>query len=113
METKRLKPCPFCGNKKIEYSGLAANYRYIECEDCGAAGPVASSNEAAAKLWNARASEIPKPHGALVDRDDLIKMIDVSIDIDGEENARNVTRAFNEILDTIRGMRPVIEAEGE
>ena len=57
--------------------------------------------------------EVAEPHGRLGDLDDLIKIIDVSVVIEGEENAKNVTRAFNEILNTIRGLSPVIEAEGE
>ena len=57
--------------------------------------------------------EISVPHGGLIDAEDLIKILDVSVEIEGEENAKNVAKAFNEVLDTIRGMSPVIEAEGE
>ena len=57
--------------------------------------------------------EILVPHGGLIDAEDLIKILDVSVEIEGEENAKNVVKAFNEVLDTIRGMSPVIEAEGE
>ena len=57
--------------------------------------------------------EISEPHGGLIDAEDLIKILDVNVEIEGEENARNVAKAFNEILDTIRGISPVIEAEGE
>lgn len=67
---------------------------------------------AALKRQN-RIIEVPEPHGGLIDSVDLIKILDVSVEIEGEENARNVTKAFNEVLDTIRGMSPVIEAEGE
>nr|AHF24042.1 predicted protein [uncultured bacterium Contig643] len=114
MNKPTLKSCPFCGRDEAYYSGMAANYRYIECSGCGASGPAAETDEEAAALWNDRAvPEIPKPHGKLVDADDLIKMIDVNIEIEGEENAKNVTKAFNEILDTIRGMEPVVDAEGK
>ena len=67
---------------------------------------------AALKRQN-RIIEVPEPHGGLIDSVDLIKILDVSVEIEGEENARNVAKAFNEVLDTIRGMSPVIEAEGE
>ena len=67
---------------------------------------------AALKRQN-RIVEVPEPHGELIDAVDLIKILDVSVEIEGEENARNVAKAFNEVLDTIRGMSPVIEAEGE
>ena len=55
--------------------------------------------------------EILMPHGKLIDAEDLIKMLDIHIEIDGLENAKNVTRAFNEFIDTIRGMSAVIEEE--
>ena len=32
-----LKPCPFCGSKKITHHSGSNNY--IECDDCGTTGP--------------------------------------------------------------------------
>lgn len=56
-------------------------------------------------------TDVPEPHGKLIDAEDLIKILDISIEIDGRENAERVTKAFNDILDTIRGVSAVIEEE--
>lgn len=56
-------------------------------------------------------TSVPVPHGKLIDADDLIKILDISIEVDGKENAIRVTKAFNDLLDTIRGMSAVIEEE--
>ena len=88
------------------------------CADC----PIYFAGLCSVKLQNGKCPldgipewcpmiEVPTPHGRLFDAEDLIKILDVSIEVDGLENAQRVTKAFNEILDTIRGMTGVIEEE--
>jgi hypothetical protein len=47
-----LKLCPFCCSLKVELFGDR-----VECERCGAQGPVLSDWEIAVRAWN----EIPRP----------------------------------------------------
>ncbi len=51
-----LKPCLFCGESgdeiHHEHSGAL---RWIECGECGARGPEASTEIEATELWNTRA----------------------------------------------------------
>ena len=55
--------------------------------------------------------EVATPHGKLIDAEDLIKIFDINLEIDGRENAERVTKAFNDLLDTIRNVSAVIEEE--
>lgn len=56
---RELKPCPFCGSKKISYSthqiGIA-----VGCDSCGAVCEIKGSKEQCAEAWNTRA---PSPAG--------------------------------------------------
>lgn len=55
-----LKPCPFCGSTLLmDYFDCR-----IECENCGAHGPQASSTENAVKWWN----EVPRLSGGELNR---------------------------------------------
>lgn len=54
-----LKPCPFCGSKKIRESvdgTLDFNNCLWYCEDCGADGPNNNSIDESLNAWNRRAS---------------------------------------------------------
>lgn len=54
---KNLKPCPFCGSKKIEFSN---NRCCLYCDECESEGPVSylmnydDVKKDAVKLWNER-----------------------------------------------------------
>lgn len=58
----RMAPCPFCGEadeheklKSSDAHGIAPdNSTCVECQNCGAHGPWASTEEGAAELWNSR-----------------------------------------------------------
>jgi len=49
-----LKPCPFCHTVDRIMQESNCYGRFIECLLCGARGPIARSEEEAAKLWNRR-----------------------------------------------------------
>ena len=49
-----LEPCPFCGSVNVAPSTNGFENDYIECENCGAAGPVSSRESKAAIAWNRR-----------------------------------------------------------
>ena len=49
-----LKPCPFCHTVDRIIQESDCGERFIECLLCGARGPIARSENKAAKLWNKR-----------------------------------------------------------
>ena len=49
-----LKPCPFCGAEKAEYTESIAGY-WVECPSCGARTKTGCTLGAAMALWNRRA----------------------------------------------------------
>ncbi len=56
----RLKPCPFCGSKDLEYE-FSGSQGYIKCNSCYALGPEAAEAadpicdvDAAFDIWNKR-----------------------------------------------------------
>lgn len=52
----RLKSCPFCGGLRIkteEHHAGAKEYR-VQCETCGAEGPIKDSYAEANAAWNTR-----------------------------------------------------------
>ena len=53
-----LKPCPFCGSKKVKVNQFK---EYVECDRCGATGPFISNqflfrttSKKAIAAWNKR-----------------------------------------------------------
>ena len=52
----KLKKCPFCKSKNVDYEVNAWDFGYIVCYDCHAQGPsvlaVLGANSKAAGLWN-------------------------------------------------------------
>jgi transcription initiation factor TFIIIB Brf1 subunit/transcription initiation factor TFIIB len=54
---EELKPCPFCGSKKLVYSN-----NFINCMDCGALVAGKSNQEEHIKAWNNRveSDELPE-----------------------------------------------------
>lgn len=50
--TPALLHCPFCGNT----SAKLAPHKQVRCENCGATGPTAWTDDEAAARWNRRAS---------------------------------------------------------
>ena len=48
----KLKPCPF--GCKGENARLSLSKSFIECDSCGAHGPIHFSPRVAVKLWNTR-----------------------------------------------------------
>lgn len=50
-----LKPCPFCGSKKVRVvTSITAGY--VLCDECDAEGPLArlATGESPVDLWNRR-----------------------------------------------------------
>lgn len=51
-----LKPCPFCGSKKI----VVKNGKYawwVKCDDCGTEGAIKLKKAVAIEAWNRRQIE--------------------------------------------------------
>lgn len=53
MAENKLKPCPFCGNNKIEVKYLYFR-PYIICEKCYAQLPCYNTYTRVAEAWNRR-----------------------------------------------------------
>ena len=52
-----LKPCPFCGSKKIQ-DNYDWGYFWVECKDCKCKGPDSFEDyEKALQKWNRRVKE--------------------------------------------------------
>jgi Lar family restriction alleviation protein len=50
-----MKPCPFCGQESLEIlDGMFTSEIVVECPNCKAEGPHASSEAEAIALWDAR-----------------------------------------------------------
>jgi Lar family restriction alleviation protein len=56
---QKLKQCPFCGSKNLEFSTntIMDNPHYIWCFDCNTIGPDGKTKTKAIKLWNTRVSK--------------------------------------------------------
>lgn len=59
-----LKPCPFCGSKRVYSAKVKKGIYRVECWCCGAIVESVSSTEKAIKHWNTRA----------IDSDELLKI---------------------------------------
>lgn len=56
--SEKLKPCPFCGEKKdLEFEKDSNGNWTVECACCGAIGPWSRSKEQARALWDERVGE--------------------------------------------------------
>jgi Lar family restriction alleviation protein len=53
MKTPNIKPCPFCGEKKVMSHG-GVYWWFISCEAkrCGADGPPRRTEKGAINAWN-------------------------------------------------------------
>jgi Lar family restriction alleviation protein len=54
-----LKPCPFCGSKKVEICRTNEWSCWVRCARCGADAPGGKDRKEAIKIWNRR----PKAEG--------------------------------------------------
>ena len=59
MKQEQIKPCPFCGSKKVEVCRTNENACWIRCEKCGADSESDPSRKRAIQIWNRR----PKTEG--------------------------------------------------
>jgi len=50
-ETMIIKPCPFCGYKRI-YLVEVFSEIWARCDKCKALGPTGATDEEAIRLWN-------------------------------------------------------------
>jgi len=51
---ENLKPCPFCGSKKIHIYGML---HIVECKECRASISAKFTTGEAIKAWNRRAAD--------------------------------------------------------
>ncbi len=54
----KLKRCLFCKSTEVAIISSGANFCYVGCYNCEAAGPIAKTKAEAAKLWNAAVIKI-------------------------------------------------------
>lgn len=57
MKLTNSKSCPFCGTNHSLVYGEFIGFHRVECEECGASGPAADSEDAAEALWQERIAE--------------------------------------------------------
>lgn len=56
--TEALKPCPFCGSKRVNLDAEIQGGYYVECQDCWASLSWSYQTEKeAAQAWNTRACQ--------------------------------------------------------
>lgn len=66
---EKIKPCPFCGSKKVQVCRTNENACWIRCGRCGADAPSDPLRKVAIRIWNKR----PKVDGfAKIEWDDEI-----------------------------------------
>ncbi len=59
-----LRPCPFCGSVRLSSITLrdqttrALRPLLLQCNDCGATGPIGKSLDEIRRLWDVRAQEV-------------------------------------------------------
>ena len=51
-----LKPCPFCGGRKLSVHGWSNQY-WVECYSCETEGPSGETQDEAIESWNRRAED--------------------------------------------------------
>ena len=59
--TQALKPCPFCKSeaKHFERHNPMSKWRHsVDCEKCGASGPVEATKAEAISAWNTRTTSL-------------------------------------------------------
>ena len=54
-----LKPCPFCGSKRVNVAEIAGNF-FAVCGNCGAEGKQMATISDAIVMWNNRAGDKPE-----------------------------------------------------
>ena len=54
-EEHALKPCPFCGSKKVEFANMPGRGMFVYCMNCKASANIALRKKDAIYLWNKRA----------------------------------------------------------
>jgi len=61
MSKSKLKPCPFCGEKKEIWQMRRIWQYYILCRICGARGPTHDDPGWATRKWNEREDDDEAP----------------------------------------------------
>ena len=63
--------------------------------------------------WLVKGKELPKGHGDLIDAEELLKTLDVTLKVKGFDNALEVAKRMLEVVDTIEKAPVIIEADKE
>ena len=61
----------------------------------------------------ANSTPLPKGHGDLIDAEELLKTLDVTLKVKGFDNALEVAKRMLEVVDTIEKAPVIIEADKE
>ena len=59
---EELKPCPFCGYKKVYVPNPFSATKHVFCYNCGTEGPIGMSEKEACELWNRRVEDDGRLH---------------------------------------------------
>ena len=81
--TQALKPCPFCKSeaKHFERHNPMSKWRHsVDCEKCGASGPVEATKAEAISAWNTRTT-------SLAAQDGLVEALELAFDFAVKVNA--------------------------
>lgn len=49
----KIKRCPFCQSRQLEVMQVMSN-TFVQCQQCGARGPIAHHFDGALNAWNKR-----------------------------------------------------------
>lgn len=58
MNPKNIKPCPFCGGKRLSILDEDRGPFWVDCDDCRAQGPLHDSLHAAREAWDERPLQV-------------------------------------------------------
>lgn len=102
-----LKPCPFCGGKRVNVAEIAGNF-FAVCGTCGAEGKQMATIGGAVGTWNRRAGD--KPEGKAVNVGEVPVFPNATAD---KEQAKKVLEEAAEVFGAWQDMSCGISTESE
>ena len=86
--TQALKPCPFCKSeaKHFERHNPMSKWRHsVDCEKCGASGPVEATKAEAISAWNTRTTSLAAQLDALKQTRDALRKLQPALNVMARE----------------------------
>lgn len=104
---EELKPCPFCGGKRVNVAEIAGSF-FAVCGTCGAQGKQKVTIMDAVETWNRRAGD--KPEGKAVNVGEVAVFPNAKAD---KEQAKKVLEEAAEVFGAWQDMSCGISTESE